>query len=254
MGLEEDIANARADVAEAKALLDQAKRSKVQSEMSVLLRRLETQLANLLDKQTNSSDQTAAPPPTTTTAKQNGGQAGKPAYDVPYKNYSWDQSDKFVKFYLTGLKGVKELSSESCAFQKLTPTTVNFKVSNLEGKNHVFEILNLPHEILPEKSHFKVKTDMVTVFLAKSDEGKKWSHATAAAKAQADKKNAAMKPSESSDMSKDPSAGLMDMMKKMYDEGDDEMKRTIAKAWTEGREKQGGGMGGMPGMGGLDDL
>lgn len=34
------------------------------------------------------------------------------------------------------------------------------------------------------------------------------------------------------------------MMKKMYDEGDDEMKRTIAKAWTESREKnmQGGMM------------
>ena len=42
--------------------------------------------------------------------------------------------------------------------------------------------------------------------------------------------------------------------KTSLDEGDDEMKRTIAKAWTEGREKQGGGMGGMPGMGGLDDL
>ena len=27
-------------------------------------------------------------------------------------------------------------------------------------------------------------------------------------------------------------------MKKMYDEGDDEMKRTIAKAWTEGQEKK----------------
>ena len=26
------------------------------------------------------------------------------------------------------------------------------------------------------------------------------------------------------------------MMKKMYDEGDDEMKRTIAKAWTEVRK------------------
>ena len=52
----------------------------------------------------------------------------------------------------------------------------------------------------------------------------------------------------------------MNMMKKMYDEGDDEMKRTIAKAWTESREKQsaggGGGdsmgmPGGMPGMPGL---
>lgn len=29
----------------------------------------------------------------------------------------------------------------------------------------------------------------------------------------------------------------MNLMKKMYEEGDDEMKRTIAKAWTESREK-----------------
>ena len=39
--------------------------------------------------------------------------------------------------------------------------------------------------------------------------------------------------------SDDPNAGLMDMMKQMYDDGDDEMKRTIAKAWTESREKGG---------------
>ena len=29
-------------------------------------------------------------------------------------------------------------------------------------------------------------------------------------------------------------------MKQMYEDGDDEMKRTIAKAWTESRDKQGG--------------
>jgi len=48
----------------------------------------------------------------------------------------------------------------------------------------------------------------------------------------------------------DPSASIMTMMKKMYDEGDDDMKRTISKAWTESREKQGAGMG-MPGMPGM---
>jgi calcyclin binding protein len=39
---------------------------------------------------------------------------------------------------------------------------------------------------------------------------------------------------------KDPSSGLMDMMKQMYEDGDDDMKRMIAKAWTEGKgnEKQ----------------
>lgn len=35
----------------------------------------------------------------------------------------------------------------------------------------------------------------------------------------------------------DPSAGIMNLMKQMYEEGDDEMKRTIAKAWTESRDK-----------------
>lgn len=30
----------------------------------------------------------------------------------------------------------------------------------------------------------------------------------------------------------------MDMMKKLYDSGDADMKRTIAKAWTEGQEKK----------------
>lgn len=36
----------------------------------------------------------------------------------------------------------------------------------------------------------------------------------------------------------DFSDGIMNMMRKMYEEGDDEMKRTIAKAWTEGNEKK----------------
>jgi len=251
MGLDEEIANARLDVAEMKTVMDGAKRPKVQAELSVLLRRLETSLANLLDKQAN-SEQPTGTPSGAAAVKENG--PPRPAYDVPYKNYSWDQSDKFVKFYLMGLKGVKELDNDNLV-QDFTATSAKLKVCNLAGKNHVFEILQLPHKILPDKSHFKVKSDMVTVFLAKADEGKSWSHATAAAKAQADKKSASMaKMSDSPDTSKDPQAGLMDMMKKMYEEGDDEMKRTIAKAWTEGQDKK-AGAGGMPGMpGGFGDL
>lgn len=36
----------------------------------------------------------------------------------------------------------------------------------------------------------------------------------------------------------DPMGGLMSIMKKMYESGDSDMKRTIAKAWTEGQEKK----------------
>ena len=39
------------------------------------------------------------------------------------------------------------------------------------------------------------------------------------------------------DESKDPNESLMDMLKNMYEGGDDEMKRTIAKAWTQSRDK-----------------
>ena len=40
--------------------------------------------------------------------------------------------------------------------------------------------------------------------------------------------------------SKDPQAGLMNMMKKMYEDGDENMKRSIAQAWTKANDKKGG--------------
>ncbi|KAL0924579.1 hypothetical protein M5K25_005421 [Dendrobium thyrsiflorum] len=43
------------------------------------------------------------------------------------------------------------------------------------------------------------------------------------------------KPSVDKGKDKDPMAGIMDLMKNMYDDGDDDMKRTIAKAWSDAR-------------------
>ncbi len=58
------------------------------------------------------------------------------------------------------------------------------------------------------------------------------------------------RPLPKMDDSKDPGDSLMQLMKNMYETGDDEMKRTIAKAWTESREKMntGGDNSGMPGF------
>ena len=36
----------------------------------------------------------------------------------------------------------------------------------------------------------------------------------------------------------DPGQSLMKLMQQMYDDGDDEMKRTIAKSWYESQEKR----------------
>ncbi len=77
---------------------------------------------------------------------------------------------------------------------------------------------------------------MVSVMLKKGSDGEKWGHLRAVEKAAAQDK---IKPPKM-DEGADPSAGLMSMMKQMYEDGDDEMKRTIAKAWTESRDKNPG--------------
>ena len=55
---------------------------------------------------------------------------------------------------------------------------------------------------------------------------------------------------------------MMNMMKKLYQDGDDQTKQMIAKAWTENQDKKGKirgagagkGMPGMPGMGGMPGM
>jgi len=70
---------------------------------------------------------------------------------------AWDQSDKFVKIYLTGLEGASELPKENLVAQ-FTPTSVSVKVLNLKGKNHCFTIKETGEKIDVDKSYTKAKT------------------------------------------------------------------------------------------------
>jgi len=243
MNVESEISNIREDIKEIKNLVEIAKRPKVEALLTIEMRRYETKLSEMmetLEKQKNSANKT------TNSVIQ---PVATKCYDVPYKSYSWDQSDKFVKFYLTNLKNVQDLQQPDGFQSSFEPKSVNFRVCNLSGKNHVFEIKELAYEINPAKSMYKIKSDMVVIMLAKTKEGQNWSHVTAAEKAKADKKNEVPKMDDDSG---DPSKGLMNMMKKMYDEGDDEMKKTIAKAWTESQNKGPGAGLGAAGLGDMD--
>ncbi|XP_043911876.1 calcyclin-binding protein [Protopterus annectens] len=73
---------------------------------------------------------------------------------------------------------------------------------------------------------------MVLVMCRKKKSDQKWEYLTQVEKQSKDRE----KPKLDSDA--DPSEGLMNVLKKIYEEGDDEMKRTITKAWVESREKQ----------------
>ncbi|GAB4829362.1 hypothetical protein Ancab_019033 [Ancistrocladus abbreviatus] len=134
-------------------------------------------------------------------------------------SFSWDQDNDKVKIYVS-LEGVQEEKIEA-TFKSMS---FDIKFHDVQGKNCQFAIPKLNKEIVPEKCKVTVKPTRVMITLIKASKGN-WLDLHF--------KEDKLKPNL--DKEKDPMAGIMDLMKNMYDEGDDEMKRTIAKAWTDAR-------------------
>ncbi|MED6219130.1 hypothetical protein PIB30_033064 [Stylosanthes scabra] len=137
----------------------------------------------------------------------------------PLASFSWDQDNDKVKIYVS-LEGVDESKIQS----KFKPTSFDVKFHDIQGKNYRCAIPKLNSEIVPEKCKILVKPTRVVITLVKASKGN-W--------VDLHLKEDKLKPNL--DKEKDPMAGIMDLMKNMYEEGDDEMKKTIAKAWTDAR-------------------
>ncbi|MED6156959.1 hypothetical protein PIB30_019081 [Stylosanthes scabra] len=133
----------------------------------------------------------------------------------PLASFSWDQDSDKVKIYVS-LEGVDESKIQS----EFKPTSFDVKFHDIQGKNYRCAIPKLHSEIVPEKCKILVKPTRVVITLVKASKGN-WQDLHL--------KEEKLKPNL--DKEKDPMAGIMDLMK----EGDDEMKKTIAKAWTDAR-------------------
>lgn len=201
-------------------LMQTAQRQKVKDILSIEMRKLVTECTKIEESVKLEAPQ-CAPKKTIAEAKH---------YEVKINNYAWDQTPKFVKFYVT-FKDIHTIPAENVTCE-YTKKSVELKVKNFENKDHVFSIKNLLNNIKEEESNFKIKTDMIIVNLAKT-QNVNWSHVTEVEKRARD---TSMAPEM--DKNADPSEGLMSIMKNMYDKGDDNMKRTIAKAWTEAQTKK----------------
>ncbi|KAL3330013.1 hypothetical protein AABB24_034064 [Solanum stoloniferum] len=138
---------------------------------------------------------------------------------VSVSSFSWDQDNDKVKIYLS-LEGVDQEKMET----DFKPMSFDAKFHDVHGKNYRFSLPKLNKEIVPEKCKVLVKPTRVVITLAKASKGN-W--------LDLHYKEDKFKPSL--DKEKDPMAGIMDMMKNMYEDGDEEMKKTIAKAWTDAR-------------------
>ncbi|KAM8850740.1 calcyclin-binding protein [Spinachia spinachia] len=218
MDLTEQIEHLQADFLELGSLLEKSERKRVQEMLKQEQKTVEKELAlkrQQKEKQARREADPSAP--------------SKAAYTVKINNYAWDQSEKFIKIYLT-LKDVHKITSENVEVN-FTERSFSVLVKDLDGKNHQMTILNLLYPIIEKDSYKKIKTDMVLI-MCKKQTAKKWDCLTTVEKQLKDKD----KPSVEENA--DPSDGLMTMLKKIYSDGDDEMKRTINKAWSESQEKK----------------
>jgi len=164
----------------------------------------------------------------------------KKVYTVQIRTYGWDQSDKFVKLYVT-IDSITAADKDkvSCSY---TTRGLSLTVSGLKERNYQLVINNLAEDISPDGSSCKAKDGMVVVLLAKARQAQAWPAVTRQ-EAQAKEKAKAPEPA-----SQDPNDSMMGLMKKMYDEGDDKMKQMLNKAWFEAQNKKSG----LPDVGGLD--
>ncbi|XP_071948546.1 calcyclin-binding protein-like [Antedon mediterranea] len=214
--------NLQKDAEEIQHLLSMATRERVKNVLKLENQKIEAEMNRLSNTEAGKDDGTSVPK----VPKQ------KEFHAKKITNYGWDQSEKSVKMYVS-LKGVHTVPAEQVTVT-YTQKSFDLIVHNLEGSNHQLNIANLLHDIDAENSSFKIKTDNLILFLRKAEKIT-WKYLTVA-----EQKSKLMKESAPPkyDDKADPSAGIMDMMRKMYDDGDDEMKRTIAKAWTESRDKE----------------
>jgi len=222
------------DLTELDSLLKHVTRQRNIDLIEIQKKRIETELVHLRQQQT--AEQEAAKSNDLTGVAQASIPTESKRYECEISNYAWDQNDKFIKLFVP-LDGVQD-AGESKVTATFTNNTILLKASDVRNKDYKFFINNLLHGIDTEKSYRKIKTNAVTIFAKKAEEKKTWTHLTSTEKRLDDLKKHAMDVDDKETSKDDPGSSLMNIMKKMYEGGDPEMKRMIAKAWTESQEKK----------------
>lgn len=144
-----------------------------------------------------------------------------------------------VTIYIT-LQGIGQHSKDkiNCKFTK---ESFDLTIDEFQGVNYRLVKDNLDKNIDPETSKMLIKANKIIIKLGKvkNDYGyESWMDLTS-------KKSKETKKQ----MEKDPQASIMDLMKEMYDSGDDNMKKMIGETMLKQRE----GKLDKPDLGGMDD-
>ena len=115
--------------------------------MTISLRKLETEVTNLKEQQSKESEARVSENGKAAALKEVSNNMSKRQHKQ-LKDYSWDQSDKFVKVYLTNLPGLAALNKENIQLE-FTDQALSVRVEDLGGKDLSFAIKQTAYPIDP---------------------------------------------------------------------------------------------------------
>jgi len=147
--------------------------------------------------------------------------------------YGWEQGEYNSPWVnvLISLEGVGA-AKERCHCD-FGIDSFDLRVTDVSGTNYRLVVEGLDKDIVPEESRLIVKKNRITLKLKKVKGEYSFDHWT-------DLKKKGGKAAKEKARSKDPSAGIMDMMKDLYDTGDDSMRKIIGESMMKSQrgEKQ----------------
>lgn len=149
----------------------QATRPRVKEFLSTEIRKVETKLIELHETVRKETPSTPSPIATSLafSTSETAGTTESKRYQVELNNYAFDQSEKFVKLFVT-LDGV-QACSESQVTVEFTTKTINLQITNFNNKDYKLEIKNLLEPIDVEKSYRKIKSNIIAIYAKKVKEG-----------------------------------------------------------------------------------
>lgn len=156
---------------------------------------------------------------------------------IPLTEFSWDQGSygsKDISIYVE-LEGVGTVK-DNVKFTS-TADTFDLTITGLNGKNYRMLKDNLENDTVPEENKIIVKQNKIIIKLIK----KKGQHSYEHWQQLVSKKS----KEEKNKRKADPTSGIMDMMKDLYNDGDDNMKKIIGEAMMK---SQRGEKGDAPGL------
>ncbi|KAI5948389.1 Calcyclin-binding protein [Manis javanica] len=198
------------DLEEVKVLLEKDTRKRIHDALTAEKPKIETEIKNKMQQK---SQRKAEPldneKPAAVVAPITIG------YTVKISNYGWDQSEKFVKICIT-LTGVHQVPAENVQVH-FTERSFDLLVKNLNQKSYSMIVNNLLKPISVEGSSKKSRQIQFLSYVERKWKTQ-WDYLTQVEKECKEKE----KPSYNTEI--DPSEGLMNVLKKIYEKGDDDKK------------------------------